>query len=160
MLHETVFRTGRVAIGESTNVWHFCHLHDCLIGSNVNIGQGCYIAGMIGDNCRIGNNVSVWSGVIIEKNVFIAPNVCFTNVKNPRATRKQEYVETRIEEGVTIGANSTILCGITIGKGAMIGAGSVVTKDVPPRQLWFGNPAVWIGNVDEQGNSSVFVRRS
>lgn len=129
-------------IGEGTKVWRFCHIASTArIGSNCVIGQGCYIAGVVGDNCRIQNGAQVFAGVILEDDVFIGPGVVFTNVKRPRSGIKQEYAQTLVGRGATIGANATIVCGVEIGTGAMVGAGSVVTKNVPPSTTVVGNPA-------------------
>lgn len=141
-----------IDIGEGTKIWHFCHIMpDVKIGNFCNIGQNVFIADgvIIGNGCKIQNNVSLYSGIIIEDNVFIGPSAVFTNIKNPRAeiNRKNKYLNTYIKEGVTIGANATIICGVTLGEYCFIGAGSVITKDIPPYTIWYGNPAKLIGNV-------------
>jgi len=153
----TIIDPGVGYIGEGTKIWHFCHvMQRAEIGDNCVIGQNCFIAPhvVIGNGCKIQNNVSLYSGVILQDNVFIAPSVVFTNVINPRADieRKHEFAQTIVGEGATIGANATILCGITIGYYAFVGAGAVVTKDVPPYALVVGNPARIVGGVDRQGN--------
>lgn len=112
-----------------------------VIGDRTSVGQGCCIEGIVGSDCRIQNNVNIFSGVIIHSDVFIGPNVTFTNVKKPEPGVKQEHVGTLVRSGAVIGAGSTILCGITIGSNAFIGAGSVVTKNVPDNEVWYGNPA-------------------
>lgn len=144
-------------IGKGTKIWHFSHvMPGCTIGENCNIGQNVVISPKvnIGKGVKIQNNVSVYTGVICEDDVFIGPSVVFTNVINPRAfiERKEEFKTTTIKQGASLGANSTIVCGVTIGEYAMIGAGSVVTKDVEPYALVVGNPARLIGHVDKEGN--------
>jgi len=144
-IHQSSFIDLGAQIGEGTSIWHFCHIMGkAIIGKNCNIGQNVFIANnvIVGNNCKIQNNVSLYEGLIIEDDVFIGPSVVFTNVKNPRAfiNRKDEYMKTHVGLGVTIGANATIICGITIGEYSLIGAGSVVTKDIPPYSLVIGNP--------------------
>jgi UDP-2-acetamido-3-amino-2,3-dideoxy-glucuronate N-acetyltransferase len=139
-------------IGKNSKIWHFSHIReDTKIGKNVNIGQNVYIdAGVvIGDNCKIQNNVSIYKGVIIEDNVFIGPSVTFTNDLYPSAQDWNEnmIIKTLIKSSASIGANTTIVCGNTIGSNSMIGAGSVVTKDIPNGVLAFGNPAKVVRNV-------------
>lgn len=146
-----------VEIGENTKIWHFTHvLKNAKIGKNCTISQGCMIGeGVeIGNGVKIQNGVSVFSGVKIEDDAFIGPSVVFTNVKNPRSfiNRKEEFKATTIKKGASIGANSTIICGVTIGEYALIGAGSVVTKDIPNFALVYGNPAKIQGAVDKEGN--------
>jgi UDP-2-acetamido-3-amino-2,3-dideoxy-glucuronate N-acetyltransferase len=125
-----------------------------IIGHSCNIGQNVFIADdvIIGNGCKIQNNVSLYSGIIIEDNVFIGPSAVFTNIKNPRAeiNRKDKYLNTYIKEGVTIGANATIICGITLGMYSFIGAGAVITKDTPPYTIWYGNPAKFKGRVTKE----------
>lgn len=144
-------------IGEGTRIWHFSHvMESASIGTHCILGQNVYIDRnvKIGNGVKIQNNVSVYDGVFIENSVFIGPSVVFTNVINPRSfiERKHEFKKTHVEVGATIGANATILCGIRIGSYAMIGAGAVVTDDVPPYGLLVGNPARLIGWVDQSGN--------
>jgi len=135
------------AIGDGTKIWHFTHIMgDVEIGENCTIGQGCFVqsGARIGNNCKIQNNVSIYDGVILEDDVFIGPSAVFTNVRKPRAdsvVATSAYAKTIIRKGATIGANATIVCGIEIGEDAMIGAGTVVTKSVPPRVTVVGNPA-------------------
>ena len=155
--HPTAIVDSKAHIGAYTKIWHFSHISDfCQIGQKCIVGQNVYIAPrvVIGDNVKIQNNVSIYTGVVIEDNVFIGPSVVFTNVINPRAAieRKDEFKQTVVKQGASIGANATILCGITIGKYAMIGAGAVVTKDVDDFAVVVGNPAKVIGCVDEDGN--------
>jgi len=154
-IHKSSFIDLGAQIGEGTNIWHFCHvMGKAIIGENCNIGQNVFIANnvIIGNNCKIQNNVSLYEGLTIEDDVFIGPSVVFTNIKNPRAfiNRKGEYMKTHVRVGVTIGANATIVCGITIGEYALIGAGSVVTKDIPPYSLVVGNPGRVIGVVTKE----------
>lgn len=143
-------------IGEGTRIWHFSHIMSgCIIGRECNIGQNVVVSPkvIIGNRVKIQNNVSVYTGVICEDDVFLGPSCVFTNVINPRShvSRKEEYRTTRIEKGASIGANATVVCGHTIGRYAMIGAGSVVTHDVLPYALVVGNPARQIGWVSEYG---------
>jgi len=130
------------------------------IGQNCNLGQNVFVAEGVkmGNNVKVQNNVSLYSGVLCGDDVFIGPSVVFTNVKNPRSTiaRKNEYLQTIVEKGVTIGANATIVCGITIGSFAFIGAGAVITKDVPPYALLTGNPGKQTGWKSEFGDTLVF----
>lgn len=144
-----------VKIGENTNIWQFCVvLPDAQIGSNCNICAGVVIENdvIIGNNVTIKSGVQVWDGVTIEDNVFIGPNVSFTNDLVPRSkVYPKSFAKTLVKRGASIGANSTIIAGHTIGEYAMIGAGSVVTKDIPDRTLWFGNPATLKGYITESG---------
>lgn len=148
-------------IGQGTKIWHFSHImSDCKIGSNCNIGQNVVISPkvVLGDNVKVQNNVSVYTGVICEDDVFLGPSMVFTNVINPRAfiSRKDEFRTTRVCKGASIGANATIVCGHEIGAYSLVGAGSVVTKDVKPYALVVGNPAVQIGWVSECGDRLEF----
>ena len=150
MIHETAVIDRPCSIGTGTNIWHFCHLMSgCTIGKNCNLGQNVFVASgvIIGNNVKIQNNVSVYNGVTIEDDVFIGPSVVFTNVTTPRSTvdRSKKYEQTLIKKGATIGANATIICDRTIGQFAFVGAGSVVTGDVPGHSLVVGNPAKQIG---------------
>lgn len=150
MIHETAFVDDEEAIGEGTMVWHFCHvMKGAKIGKNVVLGQNVFVAGgaVVSDGCRIQNNVSLYGGVKLMENVFCGPSMVFTNVRTPRAhvNRKEEYVETMVGEGASIGANATIVCGITLGAYALIGAGSVITKDVRPHAVMARVPARQIG---------------
>lgn len=143
-------------IGEGTRIWHFSHIMSgCIIGRECNIGQNVVVSPkvIIGNRVKIQNNVSVYTGVICEDDVFLGPSCVFTNVINPRShvSRKEEYRTTRIEKGASIGANATVVCGHTIGRYAMIGAGSVITHEVLPYALVVGNPARQIGWVSEYG---------
>ena len=155
-LHETSFMGEDCAIGNGTKIWHFSHiLKGSKIGNNVNIGQNVVIGpnGMVGNNVKIQNNVSIYEGVNLEDDVFCGPSCVFTNVSNPRSAipRKNEYKRTLVRRGATIGANATILCGNTIGKFSFIGAGTVVTRDIPDYALVVGNPAQRIGWICECG---------
>ena len=148
-------------IGEGTQIWHFSHLmKTCKVGEFCKIGQNVYIDSnaIIGNRVKIQNNVSVYSGVVIEDDVFLGPSMVFTNVINPRSfiERKNMFRQTLIRKGATIGANATILCGVEIGSYAMIGAGSVVTKNVPAYALMKGNPARQSGWISEAGHTLKF----
>jgi len=159
MIHPTAIIGKNVKIGENTKIWHYTHVMDNItIGDSVIIGQNCFIAADIPDGCKIQNNVSVYKGVELSKNVFLGPSAVLTNVLNPRAfiEKKSEFKKTIIGEGATIGANATIICGVKIGEYAMVGAGAVVTKNVEPYSLVVGNPAKRIGRVDKEGNAIRF----
>jgi len=145
-IHESSFVDNPCKIGEGTRIWHYCHImrdakigKNCVLGQNVFVGKGV----AVGDNVKIQNNVSVYEGVTLEDHVFCGPSMVFTNVVNPRSEieRKSDFKPTLVERGATLGANCTIMCGHTIGRYAFIGAGAVVTKDVPPYALVLGNPA-------------------
>ncbi|MBV8158898.1 MAG: N-acetyltransferase [Dyella sp.] len=143
-------------IGEGCRIWHFVHVcGGATIGKNVSLGQNVFVGNkvVIGDDCKIQNNVSVYDNVTLEDAVFCGPSVVFTNVYNPRSLidRKHEYRDTRVGRGATLGANATILCGITIGEFAFIGAGAVVNRNVPAYALMVGNPARQIGWMSEFG---------
>lgn len=160
-VHESSYVDEPCKIGSGTKIWHFSHImKNCKIGENCNIGQNVVISPdvVLGNNVKIQNNVSVYTGVICEDNVFLGPSCVFTNVINPRShvSRKDEYRETRIGIGASIGANATIVCGHNIGKYALIGAGSVVTKDVPPYAVMVGNPARQIGYICNCGEKISF----
>ena len=155
--HESSYVDEGAEIGQGTKIWHFCHvMSGAKIGENCSLGQNVNVGGkaIIGNGVKIQNNVSVYDDVIVEDDVFLGPSMVFTNVINPRAfvQRKNEYKQTTLKKGCSIGANVTIVCGVTIGEYAMVGAGSVVTKDVPPYALVYGNPARVHGKVDEDGN--------
>ena len=157
-VHPTAVIDAGAEIGNGTKIWHFSHImSDAVIGENCNIGQNVVISPKVslGSNVKVQNNVSVYTGVTCEDEVFLGPSCVFTNVLNPRSfiTRKDEFKPTLVKRGASIGANATILCGITIGEYAMIGAGAVVTKDVPPFALIVGNPGRQIGQVDKEGNT-------
>ena len=145
-VHESSYVDEPSTIGEGTKVWHFSHiLKGVTVGKKCNIGQNVVIGPnvKVGDNCKIQNNVSVYEGVELEDSVFCGPSMVFTNVFNPRSevVRKDEYRKTLVKKGASIGANATVVCGSTIGEYAFVGAGSVVTKNVPAYALVMGNPA-------------------
>lgn len=153
-VHKSAIVDEGAVIGENTNIWHFSHISKkSLIGDNCNIGQNVFIADnvVIGNGVKIQNNVSIYEGVTIDDNVFCGPSCVFTNILNPRSeiNRNKIYTKTHVFEGASIGANSTIICGIKIGSYSLIGAGSVVTKDVNNYALVVGNPAKQIGWVDK-----------
>jgi UDP-2-acetamido-3-amino-2,3-dideoxy-glucuronate N-acetyltransferase len=155
-VHESSYIDEPCTIGKGTKIWHFSHImNDCIIGENCNIGQNVVISpgAILGNNVKVQNNVSVYTGVICEDNVFLGPSCVFTNVINPRShiNKKDEYKKTIIREGASIGANATIVCGNSIGKFALIGAGSVVTKDIQDYALIVGNPGNRIGWVCKCG---------
>lgn len=148
-------------IGAGTKIWHFSHIMpNCIIGENCNIGQNVVVSPevILGQNVKVQNNVSIYTGVICEDDVFLGPSMVFTNIKNPRSAivRKSQYEKTFIRKGASIGANATIICGIEIGKYAMIGAGAVVTKNVKPYALVVGNPSKQIAWVSEYGHRLKF----
>ena len=160
-VHESSYVDDNCEIGEGTKIWHFSHImKDCKIGNNCNIGQNVFISPgvILGNGVKIQNNVSVYTGVVCEDGVFLGPSCVFTNVINPRSfiERKDEYRKTTIKKGASIGANATIVCGHDIGKFAFIGAGSVVTRDVPNYAMVYGNPARIRGYVCECGNKLDF----
>jgi UDP-2-acetamido-3-amino-2,3-dideoxy-glucuronate N-acetyltransferase len=145
-VHESSYVDDGCSIGPGTRIWHFCHIMaKSRIGANCNIGQNVVISpgAVVGDNVKIQNNVSVYTGCILEDDVFCGPSMVFTNVMNPRShiERKHEYKQTLVRKGATLGANCTIVCGATIGSYAFVGAGAVVTRDVPDYALVVGNPA-------------------
>ena len=159
--HETAVIDPGCTIGDGTRIWHFSHIMpECIIGRNCNIGQNVVISPQVvlGDNVKVQNNVSVYTGVTCGDDVFLGPSCVFTNVVNPRSavSRKDQYLKTHVGRGASIGANATIVCGHTIGEYAMIGAGAVVTKDIPPYALVVGNPSRRIGWVSEYGHRLSF----
>ncbi len=159
--HETAIIDDGCQIGEGTKIWHFTHIMpNCYIGENCSIGQNVVISPevKIGNGVKIQNNVSVYTGVICEDDVFLGPSAVFTNVINPRSAivRKNEFKITLVQKGATIGANATIVCGITIGRYAFVGAGSVVTKNIPDYALVIGNPARLSGWMSEYGHKLKF----
>ena len=156
-VHPTAVIDQNCSIGKGTKIWHFSHvMSDCEIGEDCNLGQNVVVSPgvVLGRNVKVQNNVSIYTGVICEDDVFLGPSMVFTNIINPRSAivRRDQYVETLVKQGASIGANATIVCGNTIGKFAMIGAGAVVTKDVPAYALLVGNPAKQIGFVSEYGH--------
>ncbi len=145
-VHESSYIDNGAEIGAGTKIWHFCHvMPGARIGERCNIGQNVLVSSSvtIGNNVKIQNNVSIYTGVILEDDVFLGPSMVFTNVINPRShvNRKNEYQTTLIRRGASIGANATIVCGVTLGKYCFVGAGSVVTRDIPDFALVYGNPA-------------------
>jgi len=157
-IHKSSFVDDNVSIGADTKIWHFSHIQSgsaigssCSIGQNVNIGNNV----RIGNHVKIQNNVSVYEGVELEDYVFCGPSMVFTNIKIPRSEFPQRgseyYDKTIVKKSASIGANATILCGVTIGEYALIGSGAVVTKDVPPYSLVVGNPGKVIGKVNKKG---------
>jgi len=156
--HSSSFVDQNVIIGKGTKIWHFSHIQsgakigrNCSLGQNVNVGNNV----IIGDNVKIQNNVSIYEGVELEDYVFCGPSMVFTNIKVPRSEFPQKgskyYLKTIVKKSASIGANATIVCGVTIGKYAIVGSGAVVTKDVPPYKLVVGNPAKIIGEIDKEG---------
>ncbi|MCF7947170.1 MAG: N-acetyltransferase [Spirochaetia bacterium] len=155
-LHESSYVDAGVVVGEGTKIWHFSHImsgarigRNCSIGQNVNIGGKA----VVGDEVKVQNNVSIYDEVLIEDRVFCGPSCVFTNVVNPRAfvERKDKYRKTLVREGASIGANATIVCGVTLGRYCLVGAGAVVTRDVPDYALVYGSPARICGWVNEAG---------
>ncbi|HON52985.1 MAG TPA: acyltransferase [Bacteroidales bacterium] len=163
--HETAIIDSGCQIGSNTKIWHFSHIMpNCIIGERCNIGQNVVISPdvVLGTNVKVQNNVSIYTGVICEDDVFLGPSMVFTNVLNPRSAivRKSEYKQTLVKKGASIGANATIVCGITIGEYALIGAGAVVTKDIKPYALVIGNPARQTGWVSEYGHKLQFDKNN
>jgi len=159
--HETAIIDEGCRIGNGTKIWHFSHIMtNCTIGENCNIGQNVFIAPevVLGNNVKVQNNVSIYTGVTCEDDVFLGPSMVFTNISNPRSViiRKEQFEKTSVGRGATIGANATIICGHSIGKYAFIGAGAVVTKDVPDYALVVGNPARQTGWMSEHGHRLLF----
>ena len=162
--HETAVIDQGCTIGEGTKIWHFSHIMTgCLIGKSCNIGQNVVVSPdvVLGNNVKVQNNVSIYTGVICEDDVFLGPSMVFTNVINPRSAvnRKSEYAKTHVKRGVSIGANATIVCGITLGEYCFIGAGAVVIRDVKPYALVVGNPAKHIGWMSEFGHRLNFDKQ-
>ncbi|MCF6207463.1 MAG: acetyltransferase [Sulfurovum sp.] len=163
--HESSYIDDNVSIGSNTKIWHFSHILSCTtIGTNCSFGQNCVVGPkvIIGNGVKVQNNVSIYEGVEIEDDVFLGPSMVFTNVINPRAfiQRKDEFKKTLLKKGCSIGANATIVCGVTIGEYALIGSGAVVTKDVKPFALMVGVPARQIGWVGISGNTLVFNKQN
>ena len=159
--HESTFVDDNVTIGENTKIWHFSHILSCsTIGPNCSFGQNCVVGPnvTIGSGVKVQNNISIYEGVEVEDDVFLGPSMVFTNVINPRAfiQRKDEFKKTLLKKGCSIGANATIICGVTIGEYALIGSGTVINKDVKPYALMVGVPAKQIGWVGISGNTLLF----
>ena len=159
--HPSSYIDDNVLIGEGTKIWHFCHvLSHSSIGQNCSFGQNCVIGPNVtmGNGAKVQNNVSIYEGVEIEDDVFLGPSCVFTNVINPRSfiVRKEEFRKTLLKKGCSIGANATIVCGVSIGEYALIGSGAVITKDVKPYALMVGVPARQIGWVSRSGNTLRF----
>jgi UDP-2-acetamido-3-amino-2,3-dideoxy-glucuronate N-acetyltransferase len=155
--HESAIIDNGCQIGEGTKIWHFTHvMSNCIIGEHCNLGQNVVVSPgvKLGNNVKVQNNVSIYTGVICEDDVFLGPSMVFTNVINPRSAiaRKDQYKQTLVEKGASIGANATIVCGIKIGQFAFIGAGAVVTKNVAAFELVVGNPARHSGWMSEYGH--------
>ena len=161
--HESSYVDDNCIIGAGTKIWHFSHIMSgCQIGEDCNIGQNVVVSPrvILGRNCKVQNNVSIYTGVRCGDDVFLGPSMVFTNVINPRSavSRKDEYKDTFIRRGASVGANATIVCGNTLGEYCLIGAGSVVTKDVPAFALMVGNPARRVGWVSRYGEKLKFDR--
>lgn len=154
--HPTAVIDEGCEIAQGVKIWHFSHIMpNCKIGAGCSLGQNVVVSPevVLGKNCKVQNNVSIYTGVICEDDVFLGPSMVFTNVVNPRSavSRRHEYRTTRVRKGATIGANATVVCGNEIGEYAFIGAGAVVTRDVPPYALLVGNPARQTGWMSEHG---------
>lgn len=161
-VHESTYIDDGAEIGAGTKIWHFCHVMPrARIGAGCNIGQNVLVSPdvMIGNNVKIQNNVSLYTGVIVEDDVFLGPSMVFTNVINPRShiSRKDEYKTTLVRRGASIGANATIVCGVTLGYYSFVGAGSVVTRDVPDYALVLGSPARIRGWMCQCGEQLAFT---
>ena len=161
-VHESSYIDNRVSIGKGTKIWHFSHvLSHTTIGENCSFGQNCVVGPnvTIGNGVKVQNNVSLYEGVEVEEDVFLGPSMVFTNVINPRAfiQRKEEFKKTLLKKGCSVGANATLVCGVTIGEYALIGSGAVVNKDVKPYALMVGVTAKQIGWVGISGNTLEFI---
>lgn len=159
--HPTAIVDEGCSIGEGTKIWHFTHIMSgCTIGKNCNFGQNVVVSPgvVLGNNVKVQNNVSIYTGVVCDDDVFLGPSMVFTNVINPRSAinRRDQYAKTLVGKGASIGANATIVCGHDIGAYAFIGAGAVVTKNVPPYALVVGNPAKQTGWISEYGHRLQF----
>lgn len=159
--HETALVDDGCSIGKETKIWHFSHImSNCTLGEKCNIGQNVVVSPdvILGNNVKVQNNVSIYTGVTCDDDVFLGPSMVFTNVINPRSAinRRDQYAKTHVGKGASIGANATIVCGHDIGEYAFIGAGAVVTKNVPAYALVVGNPARQLGWVGEYGHRLIF----
>ena len=162
-IHESSYLDDSAIIGSGSKIWHFTHImKNSTIGKKCNIGQNVVISPnvILGNNVKVQNNVSIYTGGVCEDNVFLGPSMVFTNILNPRSEFPQRgskyYIKTKVKKSASIGANATILCGVTIGKYALVGAGSVVTKDVPDHAKIIGNPGKLVGWVDKEGDKLDF----
>ena len=159
--HETAVIDKGCSIGKGTKIWNFSHImNEAILGLHCNVGQNVVISPgvTLGDNVKVQNNVSIYTGVVCEDDVFLGPSMVFTNISNPRSAiiRRDQYQKTVVKKGATIGANATVVCGNTLGEYCLIGAGAVVTKDIPPFALVVGNPAKQTGWVSEYGHRLEF----
>lgn len=159
--HESAIIDEGCQIGKGTKIWHFSHImRDCTIGENCNLGQNVVVSPgvVLGNNVKVQNNVSIYTGVVCEDDVFLGPSCVFTNVTNPRSlvNRRGQYTQTKVKRGASIGANATIVCGHDIGDFAFIGAGAVITKNIPAYALVVGNPARQTGWMSEYGHKLSF----
>ncbi len=159
--HESAYIDDNVNIGENTKIWHFSHiLSNTTIGENCSFGQNCVVGPKvtIGSGVKVQNNISIYEGVEVEDDVFLGPSMVFTNVINPRSfiVRREEFKKTLLKKGCSVGANATIVCGVTIGEYALIGSGAVINRDVRPYALMVGVPAKQIGWVSKAGNTLSF----
>ena len=159
--HESSYVDEPCVIGAGTKIWHFSHImNEAILGLHCNVGQNVVISPgvTLGDNVKVQNNVSIYTGVVCEDDVFLGPSMVFTNIGNPRSAiiRRDQYQKTVVKKGATIGANATVVCGNTLGEYCLIGAGAVVTKDIPPFALVVGNPAKQTGWVSEYGHRLEF----
>jgi len=159
--HETAVIDEGCQIGKGTRIWHFCHvMPSSVIGENCNLGQNVFVSSnvILGNNVKIQNNVSIYTGVICKDDVFLGPSMVFTNILNPRSAviRREQYVKTFVGRGASIGANATIICGNSLGEFCFIGAGAIVTRDVPAYALVVGNPGRQVGWMSEYGRKLKF----
>jgi len=162
-IHPTAIVDDGATLGQNTKVWHYCHIMSgTVIRNDCSLGQNVFTANKVtlGNNVKVQNNVSIYEGVTCEDDVFLGPSMVFTNVINPRShvSRKDQYKQTLVKKGASIGANATIVCGITIGQYAFVGAGSVVTKDIPDYGLVMGNPARLTGWMSQHGEKLHFSK--
>lgn len=164
-IHETSFVDEGCKIGSGSKIWHFSHIMSgSVLGKDCNIGQNVVVSPHVklGNNVKVQNNVSIYTGVECEDDVFLGPSMVFTNISNPRSAivRRDQYVKTLVKKGASIGANATVVCGNTLGEYCLIGAGAVVTKDVPPYALIVGNPGKQLGWVSEYGHRLKFDEKN
>lgn len=164
-IHKTSFVDEGCKIGSGSKIWHFSHIMSgSVLGKDCNIGQNVVVSPHVklGNNVKVQNNVSIYTGVECEDDVFLGPSMVFTNIRNPRSAivRRNQYVKTLVKKGASIGANATVVCGNTLGEYCLIGAGAVVTKDVPPYALIVGNPGKQLGWVSEYGHRLKFDEKN